>query len=242
MPLLDEDTLGTDRRPGAQWAWLAVAAAVLLIWIVLAFGVSFITRPTPAPPPAGPAPVGIPPTNPALGQANVEYAAGNHQAALQSLTLAGKPASLSGQDRHLYYRIGAESHAALGQHAQSADLYEAYLSMGPQIYANGCRSCHGPLFPTSLAAMRNSPLGAQYTRELLASGRLTQRLTTLRAQLAKAPNDPRLNLLLYHLETASGRTAAATRHGSRLLQYDQKVGRLWTAAPRRRTSTPVPPR
>lgn len=242
MPLIDEDTLATDRRPGTQWAWLAVAAVVILLWILLAFGVSFSTRPQAAPQVAVRPPIALPASsNPALQQAYAAFLTGDPQTALQALAGAGKPAALSAPDRHFYYRIGAESHAALGQHATAADLFEEYLSMGPQIYGNTCRGCHGAgQYPTQVAAMRNSPLAFQYVGELRAAGRLSKRLIELRAQAAKSPNDPRLSLLLYHLETAYGKNAAATRHGVKLLQYDQSVTLAsLVAAKRRQSSRPV---
>jgi len=54
------------------------------------------------------------------------------------------------------------------------------------------------------------------------SGKLEERYAQLVAEAKKHPEDPRLNLLLYHLEQARKHPAAAKAHADAIAKFDQR--------------------
>src|SRR5688500_9885182 len=44
MPLIDDTTRGTDRRPPARLAWTLVAVGFCLLWLMIAVAVSLVPR------------------------------------------------------------------------------------------------------------------------------------------------------------------------------------------------------
>src|SRR4051812_1497775 len=97
MPLIDEQTQGTDRRPPNRGAWFAVIGAAAVIWIVFALVVSFLPRG--APPPSGTAAVQQY-SHQVLQQAQQNSRFGIWPDAVAALESLGANPTLTTEDKH----------------------------------------------------------------------------------------------------------------------------------------------
>src|SRR5687768_10425547 len=113
MPLIEEDTLRTDRRSHGKGLWLVVAGGVLLVWAVGALVIAMfrnvasatLSRPMPAAvPPAPPLATMGPFTNANLQTAVIRYGAWDFQTAATAIGAIPSEARLSAMDKHAYYR------------------------------------------------------------------------------------------------------------------------------------------
>ncbi len=220
MPLVDDDIHRTDRRSATWWPWLLVALGFALLWILFAAVISVVPRMMQS--------ETAPAAKPNLAQQTqadlvrrAQQAANFGAPEMAITTLEGLdpqvPMSLS--DKHIYFRVAAESYRAEGKPEKAAQFYDRFLSLSVRIHQPECRSCHTPqtgIAPLRLADMQSSALGKSYVVALTEAGKLKSTRNTLAAQLRKTPDDLRLHLLLYHLETALENTRAARQHSQAL--------------------------
>jgi hypothetical protein len=220
MPIIDDQTRVTDRRPGARWAWVLVVAGLAVLWVLLATALSFVSHATP---PGNPKALIQKMNSDILSTAEASRGYGDWTTAAQSIQQVNADAELSVSDKHRYFRIGAEANANIGQSARAAAFYERFLSMGVGLKAAGCQSCHGgpaSISPTRLTDMLHTPLGTGYAAALKRAGTLdTTRIRLVKA-LKKSPSDARLNLLLFYIEQAEGHTEAARERAAQVKALD----------------------
>jgi hypothetical protein len=224
MPLIDDQTRVTDRRPAARWPWVLVVGGLCLLWLFISLVISFGPRVWGRP--AAQAPQA------AVGRFNqqqlqmAQQMAGWGQwqeaaAAVQAID-TGYPMSIS--DKHTYFRTGGQALTKSGSPLAGAGYYERFLTMSVRIHAAECRDCHSPasIPPVRVADMKTSTLGTSYTSALRSAGKLRETRVRLQAALRKKRGDPALHLLLYHVEIALKNHRAAAGHLEALKQYDVK--------------------
>jgi hypothetical protein len=230
MPLIDEQTRRTDRRPGSPWPWVIVVVVISVLWIALSVLIStFRSMRENQPPPPPPAPAALAKVSPAaaagvLQQARATAGYGDHASAAASIRSIPSNAPLSIDDKHTYFRIGAESLTRAGSPREGAALYERYLSWSVQVGKAQCRRCHDAntgIFPQKASDMTGSALGDSYATALSLAGTLEETRNRLKAQVKARPADPQLHLLLYHLETALENAQAAEQHRKKLAALTQ---------------------
>ena len=222
MPLLDEQTGRSDRRPYSWRAWLWTSFALVLLWIVFSVGISLIARDRRANPPPGGATAQM--QSRVLSDIQQRVAYGDVTTAAQLVTsIDGSRLSL--MDKHTYLKLGGETLAKTGSPLAASRYLDRYLSMSAQLYSGQCGPCHTPpnaVTPGRFADMTTSALGKRYVEALRAARTLTATRNQLAAAWKKKPDDVRLNVLLYHLELARKNNAAALRHADRLKALDKK--------------------
>jgi hypothetical protein len=128
-------------------------------------------------------------------------------------------------DKHTYLKLGAESMSKTSSPLAASRYLDRYLSMSAQLYRGQCGPCHTPpsaVPPARLADMTSSALGKQYIDVLRRARALTSTRDRLAREWKKKPDDIRLNVLLYHLESAKKNHSAALRHADRLKAADKK--------------------
>src|SRR5688500_6197465 len=79
--------------------------------------------------------------------------------------------------------------------------------------------CHGPpgsIPPTNLADMTRSARGNAYATALTSAGTLKSRRDALVKEWKQKPNETRLHILLFYLETALENKAEAKKHANAL--------------------------
>lgn len=227
MPLIDDRTRGNEPRPAAHWPWVLVVAGLSLLWVLIAVVSSLFTRYQ---------------SQKINGTTTIQQV--NTQALLSAQQMAGygsypQAAALiqnintivpmSTSDKHTYFRVGAQSLMKSGQPAAAAEFYDRFLSFGTHIHDKECASCHNAatgIAPRAVADLEKSSLGGGYVQALRKAGKLEERYAQLAAESKKHPKDPRLNLLLYHLETARRHPANAKAHGTRIASFDGKPAPL----------------
>jgi len=224
MPLIDEQTRATDRRtPLVLWPWVLAIGVLVLLLMLGAVSLSFLPRTWQS--------TAATPTQQTnsmmLQQADSMHRYGNSSQAVKTLQTLDLSAPMSVMDKHTYLRLAAESNTQGGSPAVGAKFYDRYLSWSTQVHNQECRSCHSPqaaggsgIAPTQPSDATRSVLGERYATALTAARSLGTTRRALRAQLKKTPEDPRLHLLLYHLDKAAGDEKAAASHADKLRELD----------------------
>jgi hypothetical protein len=231
MPLVEEESLHTDRRGRKTGLWLVASGGVVLVWAVGALIVALfrhsadrvVANLAPALPPL--ASMG-PFTDPNLQGAASRYAAHDLPAAAALIGGVAANSQMTALEKHAYFRIGAESMSVTGQPAAAARYYERFLAMSGDIKRKECRGCHGnpgglQQAPISFATAKFSRTGGQWIQELRNANQLQAAHARLKKQSAKTPSDPATRVLLYHLESEQGNNAAAQRHLAVLEELDR---------------------
>jgi hypothetical protein len=219
MPIIDDQTRGTDRQPAPKWAWVVAIIVFCVFWLAVATLGSmghliWNNQVSPAS-----APIATREMNTGLvRQAEEARARGDWLNASSLIDAVDKNAPLGLMEKHTFLRVGAVSKAKNGDPTKSAELYERFLSLGVQIRKAECQGCHaaGTVPPNQVSDLKKSDLGLEYWRQLKAAGTLDKTRKQLRKEWKRKPADARLNVLLYHLEQHSGRTAAASTHSKAL--------------------------
>ncbi|MGV3724150.1 MAG: hypothetical protein ACO1SX_24925 [Actinomycetota bacterium] len=219
MPIIDDQTRGTDRQPAPRWAWVVAIIVFCVFWLAVATLGSmgrliWDTQRNAATPTTATRNV----NSSLVRQAEEARARGDWLTASSSIDAVDETAPLGLMEKHTYLRVGAVSKAKNGDPAKSAELYDRFLSMGVQIRKPECQGCHaaGTVAPNRVSDLKKSDLGMEYWRQLKAAGALDATRKQLRKEWQRKPTDARLNLLLYHLEKHSGRDAAAAKHATAL--------------------------
>lgn len=222
MPLLDEHTQRSDRRPPAWRAWLAAAVVLVVIWVAFTVGVSYISRQRALSPPAGGVAAQV--QSQVLTDAEQRLSFGDTTTAVQMLSRIDS-SRLSLMDKHTYLRVGAEAMSRHGSPAGASRYLDRYLSMSAQLYSGNCSPCHTPpnaVPPTRYVDMTTSERGKQYVEALRKAGILATTQKKLTADWKRKPDDVRLNVLLYHLQLQGLKDRpAALRHADRLKALDK---------------------
>lgn len=222
MPLIDDRTRGNEPRPAAHWPWVIVVAGLSLLWVLIAVVSSLLTR-YQSRKTSGTMAIQQVNTQ-ALQSAQQMAGYGSYPQAAALIQNINTVVPMSTSDKHTYFRIGAQSLMRTGQPAASAEFYDRFLSFGAHIHEKECAGCHNAatsIAPRAVADMEKSSLGAGYVKALRKAATLEQRYTKLAAEWKKQPKDPRLNLLLYHLETARKRPAEAKSHATAIASFDK---------------------
>lgn len=225
MPLIDDYSQQTDRRPSHRSAWILVIVAASLVWLVVAFLLSY--RPRAAAPSTGPASVT------AARQSNARQVVqmaqrmssfGGPTQAIRLLESLGPNPVMPAEDKHGYFRLAADSYLQAKKPLKAAAYYQRFLTMGLQVADAECQSCHPPssqLSPTKPSDLLSSSLGTSYAKALRKAKQLTSTRDVLKARMAKHQAEaPRLHLLLYHLELARGDLKAAAPHAAAVTALD----------------------
>ena len=224
MPLVDEQTRVTDRRPNARWPWLLVVAGLALLWLLLSVVISLAPRAlnrngsT-----TSPSAILQQMNRDRLQSAQTQHQYGQYQGAVAALETLDQTAPMSLSDKHTFLRLAAESYTKGGSPLAGARYYDRFLSMATGIHSAECRQCHSRssgIVPVTLSDMRNSRLGTEYVAALRAAGKLSATRDRLRADLRKKEKDPRLHLLLYHLEKMGGNPRSVKEHDKKLREFD----------------------
>jgi len=220
MPLIDDQTRTSDRRVTARWPWVLVIAGLAGLWVLIALAISFVPRTfMRTTPQVAPAQTVV---TDALRSAEQMAGYGAWAQAAGQIEWVPKDFPLSTMDKHTYFRIGGQAHAKSGSPLAGAEYHERYLSWSTQIHQPECRSCHGgtsSIPPVRLGDMRRSELGTRYTAALTSAKALRSKRDDLKAELKRKPEDPRLHLLLYHLERALKDSKASQKHADWLGSY-----------------------
>jgi hypothetical protein len=227
VPLIDEQTQGTDRRATTRSPWLLTLLGCAGLWLLGAalltvlprqfsgfFGMGRSTSP--------------PPTAVQQYSSNVLQNAQrlasqaemmNSPTAWQSVAGALKGLESSGamsvMDKHTYFRLSAKSLANSGSPLAASRFYERYLTMGLQLRTAGCQECHGgstAIPPGKLEQLPTTQIAQDYVAALRAARKLTPREASLRQALAAKPKDGAANLLLSAIETARSQHTKAQQH------------------------------
>jgi len=223
MPLIDEQSRATDRRPPNRSLLVAVGLALVFGWGLLTLAITLGARRERA---NGRGPAA---TLQAVQAANLQQAEQMSRwgdfAGASRVVQSVDTQYLSFMEKHTYLRVGGEALAKSGSPLAAAGYYDRFLSMGAGIRRAECRECHAApspgIPPTSLDGMTESSLGAKYAAALVSAGKLPATRDSLRKQWKKKPEDPRLNILLYHLEKTAGDKKAAEKHAAKLRALDQ---------------------
>ena len=215
MPILDERTRGSDRREAARpWVPAVVILAICVVLALLAVAIGMVA--------VGGGGRAAQPNAMWIREAQTAHARGDFTTAVSYIQAIDGKAPLDVLDKHTLFKTGAESYANLSKPQQAADYYERYLSWGTGIRSAECSGCHGPAPntpPARAADLLQSSLANGYVAALTDSKALTKRRNALRSEAGKKPT-ARHHLLLYHLEMARGKKAAAAAHARALRAMD----------------------
>ena len=224
MPLIDDTTRGTDRRPPARLAWTLVAVGFCLLWLMIAVAVSLVPRAMQSPATATGARAVRRVQMDRLHYAQNLGANGAWTEAALAIQEVD-PASLDTYDRHTYYRTGAQAMLKAGSPLAGAKLYEQFLSMGARVREQECQGCHQPsaVQPVVLTDLQRLQLGSDWTGALTKAKALRATRDRLRAEVKKQPEDARRRILLYHAERATGEKKRADQHAAKLAELDGKA-------------------
>jgi len=219
MPIIDDQTRGTDRKPAPKWAWIIAIIVFCVFWLAIAT-LGSLTQLiwSGQASPAATAAATRSMNSSAMQQAEAARARGDWGTASSMIDAVDESAPLDLMEKHTYFRVGALAKAKNGDPGEAAGLYERFLGMGVQIRKSECQGCHasGTVAPNQVFDLESSELGTEYWRQLKAAGALEKTRTRLRKEWKAKPGDPRLNLLLYHLEKHSSQPAAAEKHSKAL--------------------------
>jgi hypothetical protein len=225
MPLIDDQSRGTDRRPQARWAWVLVAVGLCVVWLMIAAAVSLVPR-------------AMQSSATANGMGAVKRVHMDRLNYVERLTQFGdwQNAALEIQavdgealgtfEKHNFFRLGAKTMLQTKSPAAGAKYYERFLAMGASVRSQECQGCHRPsaLPPLNLVDMERTQLGKQWTGALTKAHKLRETRDRLRAEVKQNPEDARLHILLYHLETATRETKEAAEHAQKLSELDATGG------------------
>ena len=225
MPLIDDQTKGTDQHHGTAqrskpyWPWVLVLVGFVILW--LAFTTLVTVMPQLQRPQSAPA---VAPTaqqqfqRNLVTQAQSTLSAGNVAAADKLIDQIPPGAALDVMAKHTYFRTAAQVKRKAGDPAAAAGLYERFLSMGVSVGNPECQSCHaaGSIPPARAADLQASSLGTEYVAALRAAGKLKGTRKRLLDDLRKQRDQPRTHLLVYHVEKALGNARAAVEHAEAL--------------------------
>ena len=229
MPLVRDEQRGTDRRekPSA-WPWILAIVGFVVVLGVLFLLIGLVTV-------SGRSVAGNPTNIAAQMNANwIESAQnmsryGDFNNAAISLANVDETQPMALMDKHTFLGLAAECNAKSGKAKAGANYYERYLSLGASIHRKECMDCHGPpgsIPPTRLADMTQSARGGPYAAALTSAGILKSRRDALVKEWKQKPNDARLHILLFHLETALENKSEAKKHANALANLDVKAKRL----------------
>jgi hypothetical protein len=222
VPLLDEHTRSSDRRPPAWRAWLAASVGLVLLWIVFSVGISQVARHKRLNPPPGGAAAQVQAA--VLTDATRRLSFGDAATAAQLIASIDE-SRLTLADKHTYLKLASQTMVQVNSPVAESRYLDRYLSMSAQLYGGKCGHCHTPpsaLSPVRFADMTTSALGKQYVAALRKAKTLTATRNQLTAAWKKKPDDVRLNVLLYHLEIDRKNRPTALRHADRLKALDKK--------------------
>lgn len=226
MPLVRDEQKGTQKveRP-SPWPWV-LAITGFMVFLLVAFlliGIFVIvpqsTRETAASPAAQM-------NTTWLQSAQQMTSYGDYTNAAASLANVDEKQPMQLMDKHTFLGLAAEANTKGGKPKVGAKYYERYLSLGATIHQNACMECHGPpgsIPPTNLADMTRSARGNAYATALTSAGILKSRRDALVKEWKKEPNDTRLHILLFHLETALENKPEAKKHANALANLDVKA-------------------
>lgn len=223
MPIIDDQTRGTDRQTAPRWAWVVAILVFCAFWLAVATLGSlgqFLWNSQQNP--AAALAVTRNMNTSLVRQAEQARAGGDWLNAGSLIDAVDESSPLDLMEKHAYLRVGAESKARNGDPAKAAELYERFLGMGAQIRKSECQGCHaaGNVAPNQVSDLQKSDLGLEYWRQLKAAGALDKTRRRLREEWKRKPADARLNLLLYHLEKHAGREVDAARHSAALARLE----------------------
>src|SRR5262245_19306858 len=128
MPLIDEQTRATDRRPAARWAWVLVVVGLCLLWMAVAVVISLQRRF--ARPASTPAAAVAEFNQQQLQQAQQYSQFGQWQAAAAAVQAIDATLPMSLSDKHTYLRLGGRSLARTGSPLGASRYYDRFLSLG----------------------------------------------------------------------------------------------------------------
>lgn len=226
MPLIDDDTLRTDRRTRSWWPWVLVAAGMALLWLIFAVAITFIPRAM-----SSNAAV-IAPTAPMqahqsslIQQSAQMMSFGSPQQALTLLSGINPNVPMSLSDKHTYFRVYAQALEKTGSPMAASRYYDRFLTLGVSIHSEECRSCHNTttgIAPVRLRDLLQSELGKSYALALVSAGKVKAIRAELQAQFEEDPEDLRAHLLLYHLAAAREEKAEAAKHAKLIRKIDEE--------------------
>jgi hypothetical protein len=227
MPLVRDEQKGTDRRERpSNWPWaLAITGFMVLLLVAFLLIGIFVVVPQNARETAATAPAAQMNTM-WLQSAQSQTSYGDYTNAALSLVNVDEKQPMELMDKHTFLGLAAEANAKGGKPKVGAKYYERYLSMTANIHRKECFECHGPpasMPPTNLAATTQSARGTAYATALTAAGTLKSRRDALIKEWKKKPDDTRLHILLFHLETALENKAEAKKHANALSALDVKA-------------------
>jgi hypothetical protein len=226
MPLVRDEHKGTDRteKPSSlPWVLAIVGFLVMLLVAFLLIGI-FIIVPQATVTSTAPAAVQMNTTWLQSAQSTMGY--GDYTNAAAALANVDETQPMELMDKHTFLGLAAESNTKGGKPKVGGKYYERYLSLGANIHQKSCAECHGPpasMPPVDLAAMTRSDRGKAYAGALAAAGTLKSRRDALVKELNQKPDEARLHILLFHLETALQNRAAAKKHANALSALDVKA-------------------
>lgn len=227
MPIVDEHTQRTDHQPAPRWPWIIAIVVFCAFWLAVAI-IGLLGQYawwSAAQPGSTAAVAAIRSANSTvLQQAEVAHNNSDWATAAAMIDAVDESAPLDLMDKHTYFRVGAVSKAKGGDAEASAAFYERFLGMGARIAKPECSGCHaaGAAAPHRLTDLQTSELGKEYFRQLKIAGKLDATRQRLRQQLKRQPDDLRLHLLLYHLESHAERPSVALKHAEALAEAEQK--------------------
>jgi hypothetical protein len=227
MPLLRDELKGTDRRerPSAlPWVLAITGFLVLLLVAFLLIGI-FVVLPQQQTV-ASSGSIATQMNTNWLQSAQSQTSYGDYTNAAITLTNVDETQPMALMDKHTFLGLAAESNTKGGKPKVGAKYYERYLSLGATIHQKACMECHGPpasMSPTNLADTTKSARGNAYATALTSAGILKSRRDALVKELKQKPNETRLHILLFHLETALENKAEAKKHANALANLDVKA-------------------
>lgn len=227
MPLIDDQTRGTEQRSRPYWPWVLVVVGIAVLWLAIAALVSLVPRTFSGSTATSRVAASLSQQQQyhrgLVAQAQSTLGAGD--AATASLLIDSIPADapMEIMDKHTYLRTAAQVKRQSGNPAAAAGFYERFLSMGIRIGKPECQSCHGgpsAVAPNRVADLETSSIGADYVAALRAAGQLQSTGRRLRLQLKQQPTDLRLHVLLYHVEKELENSRAAAAHAEALRRLE----------------------
>lgn len=226
MPLVRDEHQGTDRgEKPSPWPWvLAILGFVVLLGVAFLMIGFFTVGSRQETASLGPPAVQMNTTWVQQAQSMIGY--GDYANAAAALANVDEKQPMELMDKHTFWGLAAESNVKSGKPKSGIKYYERYLSLGASIHQKACAECHGPppsMPPTSLVAMTESTRGKAYAGALVAAGTLKSRREALVKELKQKPNETRLHILLFYLETALENEAEAKKHANALSVLDAKA-------------------
>jgi hypothetical protein len=224
MPLIDEQSRATDRRPTAWWAWALIVAVLAALWMVGALALSLSTREGVRT--SGHLPAAVAENyDRLLNQAQQMGGYGQWEQSAALIASMGEAPPLTTMQKHTYFRVAGDAYRKTGSPLKAAGYTERFVAMGAQINEEECKNCHAPpgsIAPINLVGATRLDLGVTYATALKRAGKLDSTLRRRRKELKADPDSARLHLLLYYLERAAGNGQAAEAHVRKLSEVDAR--------------------